>query len=102
METPAIKELLPFSMSQGIENKGSLSETDSKENFAQWLRNSLGQVNAMQQHADESAQKLIKGESEDIHGTMIEMEKASVAFNLVMQVRNKIVSAYEEIQRMQL
>jgi len=69
--------------------------------FGQWLEKSLSEVDELQQEADLSAQRLVAGESKDIHGTMIAMQKSSIAFNLVMEVRNKVVSAYEEIKRMQ-
>lgn len=69
--------------------------------FGQWLQRSLSEVNALQNQSDTAAQKLISGESKDIHGTMIKMQKASIAVELVMQVRNKVVAAYEEIKRMQ-
>ena len=72
------------------------------EKFSDWLKHSFQQINSLQQSADHSARQVITGESEDVAGAMIQMEKANLTFNFVMQVRNKIVSAYEEIQRMQL
>jgi flagellar hook-basal body complex protein FliE len=44
---------------------------------------------------------LLKGDRSDVHNVMIAVEKADVAFQLMMQVRNKIVSAYQEVSRMQ-
>jgi flagellar hook-basal body complex protein FliE len=46
--------------------------------------------------------KLAKMETQDIHNTMIAIEKADLTFQLMMQVRNKIISAYEDIMRMQV
>lgn len=69
--------------------------------FSQWLQQSLSEVNELQQKADLSAQQLVSGETKDIHGTMIAMQKANVAFNLAMEIRNKVITAYEEIKRMQ-
>ena len=43
---------------------------------------------------------LSKGEQKDIHQTMIAMEKASLSFELMMQIRNKAIAAYDEIRRM--
>jgi flagellar hook-basal body complex protein FliE len=42
------------------------------------------------------------GESQDLHTTVIAMQKADLSFQLMMQVRNKIVEAYQEIMRMQM
>jgi flagellar hook-basal body complex protein FliE len=72
-----------------------------QESFGQWLNKSIENVNKMQQEGDSAAMKLLTGESADIHGTMIAMQKASISMNLMMEVRNKIINAYEEIKRMQ-
>jgi flagellar hook-basal body complex protein FliE len=73
----------------------------SKATFGQWLDQSLGEVNQLQKASNEAAQKLMTGEHTDIHGTMIAMQKSGIAMELTMEVRNKIVAAYEEIKRMQ-
>jgi flagellar hook-basal body complex protein FliE len=70
--------------------------------FSTILKDSIGQVNDLQRQADEAVRKLASGESQDIHHTMIAMEKASVSFELMMQVRNKFIAAYEEMMRMQV
>ena len=69
--------------------------------FGEWLKRSIQTVNQMQQDADVAARKLVSGESRDIHGTMIAMQKAGIAMDLMLEVRNKIVAAYDEIKRMQ-
>lgn len=69
--------------------------------FGTWLKRSIETVNKMQREADEKARKLVTGENKDIHGTMISMQKSGVAMDLMMEVRNKIISAYDEIKRMQ-
>ena len=69
--------------------------------FGELLSRSIRTVNKMQQEADTAARKLVTGENKDIHGTMITMQKAGIALDLMLEVRNKIVSAYDEIKRMQ-
>lgn len=100
----AIKLNTSFTSPLQPQDNKMLDKVDAKDNktFSKWLEDSMGQVNTMQQQADIAAQNLISGESSDVHGTMIAMEKSSIAFNLVMQVRNKIINAYEEIQRMSI
>jgi flagellar hook-basal body complex protein FliE len=56
----------------------------------------------VQLEASQAVDKLMTGESQNVHQTMIALQKADVSFQLMMQIRNKIVSAYEEIQRMQV
>jgi flagellar hook-basal body complex protein FliE len=74
---------------------------DAKAEFGNWLEKSLGEVNRMQKASNEATQKLISGESKDIHGAMIAMQKASIAMELTVEVRNKVIAAYDEIKRMQ-
>lgn len=59
-------------------------------------------MNDAQLQADQAITDLTTGKQQDLHQTMIAIEKASLSFELMMQVRNKIVSAYEEISRMQI
>jgi flagellar hook-basal body complex protein FliE len=66
------------------------------------LKHAINTVNQAQIEADQAVQELATGNEKDIHQTMIALEKAEVSFQLMMQVRNKIVSAYEEIMRMQI
>jgi len=66
------------------------------------LKESLAQVDGLKKDASISMDKLTTGGNQEIHQTMIAIEKADVSFKLMMQVRNKILSAYEEISRMQI
>lgn len=70
--------------------------------FSESLKESLNEVNQLQKTAGTSITDLATGKDQELHQTMIAIEKADVSFRLMMQVRNKILSAYEEISRMQL
>lgn len=70
--------------------------------FADVLGESISEVNRLQQKADASITALASGGKASLHETMIAMEEASVAFKLMMQVRNKIVEAYQEVMRIQV
>ncbi len=60
------------------------------------------EVNKDQVIADKKISEMVAGKSKDVPGTMIAMEKADVSLRLLMAVRNKLVSAYEEVMRMQI
>lgn len=60
----------------------------------------VGKVNDMSQQSDQAVQKLVTGENRNLHETMIAVEKASVSFLFMSQVRNKALEAYQEIMRM--
>jgi flagellar hook-basal body complex protein FliE len=70
--------------------------------FGEILKNSIDEVNQLQIQADDAIDGLATGRQNDIHNTMVAMEKADVAFKLIMEIRNKVISAYEEIMRMQV
>jgi flagellar hook-basal body complex protein FliE len=70
--------------------------------FKEMLKGSIEDVNQLQTEADKSIERLIAGESKSLHETMIAMEKADISFRLMMEVRNKIIEAYNEIMRIQV
>lgn len=73
------------------------------QGFSELLRNSLEAVNTTQQQARELAERFQAGEpGADLARVMVAMEKASVSFEAVTQVRNRLVEAYQEIMRMQV
>ena len=75
-------------------------ETQIPESFGKMLAHSLKEVNQLKLDADEAINDLAAGKQNDIHQTMISLEKADVAFQLMMQIRNKIIAAYETVMRM--
>ena len=60
----------------------------------------LGEVDQLQKEKDTAVKNLATGKDADIHNTMIAIQKAHISFKFMIQVRNKIVSAYEEVMRM--
>jgi flagellar hook-basal body complex protein FliE len=70
--------------------------------FGQWLDAQIVGLNRDLQRSDELVRQLATGRSGNLHHIMIELEKAKLNFELVMQVRNKALDAYREIIRMQL
>jgi flagellar hook-basal body complex protein FliE len=70
--------------------------------FGSILANTIGAVQSLQEDAASAAQKFMTGESEEIHTVALAGQKAELAFELGLQVRNKVVSAYQEIMKMQL
>lgn len=77
--------------------------TTPKVNFADALKSSLDQVNAVQSHSQELGKKFALGDdSVSLSDVMISMQKASISFQTTVQVRNKLVSAYHDIMNMQI
>lgn len=88
--------------SEVSKNRSSEKNSQRSESFSDMLIKSVEKVNRLQKEADEAINDLVLGDNKDIVQTMIKMEKADISFKLMMQIRNKIVQAYEEIMRMQV
>lgn len=70
--------------------------------FMDTLQHAISKVNDIQLEASQATEALMTGQTQNIHQTMVALQEADVSFQLMMQIRNKLVSAYEEIQRMQI
>lgn len=70
--------------------------------FMDSLQQAISKANDIQLGANQAAEALMTGQTQNIHQTMVALQEADVSFQLMMQIRNKLVSAYEEIQRMQI
>ena len=68
--------------------------------FADMLKKSVSDIGQMQKAADQRIDAAITGDDADIHKAVIAMEKASISMQLMVQVRNKVIEAYQEIMRM--
>ncbi|HEV2469754.1 MAG TPA: flagellar hook-basal body complex protein FliE [Candidatus Sulfotelmatobacter sp.] len=69
--------------------------------FRDMLHSAIDDMQNLESQAEAKVSGVIDGNGADVHSAMIAVEKADLSFQLMMQVRNKIVSAYEEISRMQ-
>jgi flagellar hook-basal body complex protein FliE len=70
--------------------------------FAAWLDKELGNVNNQIVNADNQVRKLAAGEVDNLHQVMISMEEAKMTFQLALQVRNRLLEAYQDVLRMQI
>ncbi|MFE6167146.1 flagellar hook-basal body complex protein FliE [Viridibacillus arvi] len=74
--------------------------TETKESFGTMLKDAIQSVNDSQVASDNMTTKLINGDNVELHDVMITSQKASITLNTALQVRNKVVEAYQEIMRM--
>ena len=96
----------------GLDNlsAAALSKSPDKANrpeqtapaFSEMLNQALGEVNRLQLEAEQAVKDFTLGKASGIHETMIALQKADVSFQLLMQVRNKLISAYETVMRTQV
>lgn len=71
-------------------------------NFVDWLERQVGQVDEQIKAADHSVQSLAVGDTEDLHRVILDVEQARLSLDLVVQIRNRLVEAYQEVLRLQL
>lgn len=88
---------------RGIHRRGSreIDDVQKKEGFFQTLMSSISAVREAQKEAREESVRMVLGEARDIHEVMLAREKAEVLFQLFLEIRNRIVQAFENIMRMQ-
>jgi flagellar hook-basal body complex protein FliE len=79
----------------------SLQPTDGQGGFGAVVSSALQHLNELSGGAEQQVGNLLKGVGGDVSTVMIAVEKADVAFQMMMQVRNKIVNAYQDIEKMQ-
>ena len=72
------------------------------EGFKELLTRHLDEVNQLQFEADRALRDLVTGQTDNLHGVIVAMTEADLSFRLMMQVRNKLLEAYNEIMRMQV
>ncbi|MES2965345.1 MAG: flagellar hook-basal body complex protein FliE [Bdellovibrionota bacterium] len=74
----------------------------SSKSFADTLKDAVGTVNTLHIDADKKAQALATGKTTDIPEVMMAAEKADIALRMMVQVRNKIIDAYQDVMKMQV
>jgi flagellar hook-basal body complex protein FliE len=70
--------------------------------FQSVLSSAIDSIQSLEDNAAGSVQKFLTGENEEIHTTILATQKAELAFELGLQIRNKVVDAYQEIMKMQM
>jgi flagellar hook-basal body complex protein FliE len=70
--------------------------------FQKLFESAVNKVEGLRVGAEQSAERFLSGESEELHQTALATQRAEIAFDLFLQVRNKVVQAYQEVMRMQV
>lgn len=91
----------PYKFDLGGERASEAGGTKGST-FADSLTKALDEVNSLQSSADGAIEKMASGNAQDIHQVMVAFEQARLSMQMLVEVRNKIVDAYQEISRMQV
>ncbi len=77
-------------------------EPQDGPSFAEFLKDSISEVNQLKQQADAAINDLALGRTENVSEVFTAVEKADIAFQALMAIRNKLVDAYQEINRLRV
>lgn len=80
----------------------SMQSSNDKSAFRNLLVEGINQVNTMQQQADKAVEQLMTGEDVDPASVLTSIQKADMSFRMMMQIRNKLMQAYQEIKDMRI
>lgn len=83
-------------------NQSAVTPYKAQKTFSSFLKDAINQVNDAQIQSDNLTKKMALGENVELHDVMIASQKASITLQATMEVRNKVVEAYQEIMRMQV
>ena len=97
--TSAISSITPIALPQMAPTGGVTSQPGE---FQSVLSSAIDSIQSLQNNAASSVQQFLTGQNEEIHTTVLATQKAELAFELGLQVRNKVVDAYQEIMKMQM
>lgn len=79
------------------------SEEDAdSSSFQKTLTDAIGQVDETQKVSDENIEAFVSGEKENLHEVMISMQQANLSFELMVEVRNRVLEGYQELMRLQV
>lgn len=90
------------SILNNVSTPKTFDESNKETSFSEVISDAINKVNESQINADEKVEALIKGEDVSMHDVMLSMQESQISMQLLIEVRNKIVEAYEEINRVQL
>ncbi len=90
------------SIVSGITSINASDEKTEGVRFGDILMNALNEVSQLEHESDALTEDFIAGRTDNIHQVLIASQKASISLSLVMEVRNKVLEAYQEIMRMQV
>jgi flagellar hook-basal body complex protein FliE len=94
-----INDILPVAP---LAPTGAAPKSSGASDFQGILKDAIHRVEISRTSANEAVEQFVTGENQDLHSIVLKTQRASLDFDLLLQVRNKVVQSYQEIMRMQL
>ncbi|WP_100404486.1 flagellar hook-basal body complex protein FliE [Bacillus solitudinis] len=92
----------PFMINRNEVPSSNVTPAEAQNSFKASLSQAIKDVNALQQESAAKTELLAKGEIDNLHDVMITGQKASITLQATVEVRNKVIEAYQEVMRMQV
>ena len=97
-----ILDRIQFPALAGTAQGAKGAESEESGGFGGILKQAIAQVAGQQQQAEASMGSFLRGESEEVHKVALDAQRAELSLEMFLQMRNKVVQAYQEVMRMQL
>lgn len=98
----SVSNLLTNQALEGIKKAAQSTDKTQGPSFGEFLNQAIDKVNEQQKTSEKMTEALASGQAPDLHSVMIAAEKATISFQLAVQIRNKAMESYQEIMRMQM
>jgi flagellar hook-basal body complex protein FliE len=92
----------PISLPASLEGLSTVGASGSGGDFVKALRSAISQVETSNAQANKAVDGYLSGANQELHSTILAVQSAELNFDMFLQVRNKVVSAYEEMMKMQV
>lgn len=89
-------------LTQEISRKGAEGSSTNAPKFSETLKDMINQVDQMQSDSAQKVENFMAGTEGNIHEVMAAVEEARLSFQLMMEIRNKLLDSYQEVMRMQV
>lgn len=100
---PSINQLTSINFRDILQNKQTEQSNDvNQKDFGDTISDFLKAVNDSQAASSQKVTDIIEGKSENLHEAMVMMEESKLSFQLMLEIRNKLLDSYKEIERMQV
>jgi flagellar hook-basal body complex protein FliE len=102
MEISGLNSPFLINNQNNVLNKPKFTPAEAQDTFKLALKQAINDVNNLQNESAEKTELLAKGQIDNLHDVMITGQKASITLQATVEVRNKVIEAYQEIMRMQV
>ena len=100
---PGINQLTSINFRDIVQNKQTQNTDKTKQkDFGDTISDFLKAVNESQNASAQKVSDVIQGKSENLHEAMIMLEESKLSFQLMLEIRNKLLESYQELERMQI